>query len=79
LRDSENRLILGTKVLLSVEGIDSIENSAVVKIHELDTERRELATMAPGESMVIRRDGREHRLLFHQLKGSQAVFILISP
>jgi hypothetical protein len=79
LRNEENRLILDSKVLISVGDIDSLDRTAVVRVHDLDTERREARTMQTGDSMVIERGGAGHRLLLDQLKGSQAVFVLISP
>ncbi|MDR2611658.1 MAG: hypothetical protein LBG06_02050 [Deltaproteobacteria bacterium] len=79
IRNDENRLILGSQILLSVGGIDSLDKTAVVKVHELDTERRETRIMQPGDSFVIARGGVDHRLLLDQLKGSLAMFVLISP
>ncbi|MDR1081123.1 MAG: hypothetical protein LBQ79_09255 [Deltaproteobacteria bacterium] len=79
VRSDESRLFMGGQVLLSVDGVDSLDRTAVVRIQELDTDRREAVTMQPGDSLTIARGGAEHRLLLDQLKGSQAVFILISP
>ncbi|MDR1036554.1 MAG: hypothetical protein LBT40_08275 [Deltaproteobacteria bacterium] len=79
VRSDESRLLLGGQVLVSVDAVDSLDRTAVVRVHELDANRREARTMEPGDSLVIERGGAEHRLLLDQLKGSQAVFLLISP
>jgi hypothetical protein len=79
VRNDESKLVLDGQVLVSVSDIDSLDRTAVVRVHQLDAERREARTMEPGDSVLIDRSGTEHRLLLDQLKGSQAVFILISP
>lgn len=79
VRNEESRLILDGQVLLSVEDIDSLDRTATVRMQQLDSGRREARTMAPGEILSLERGGAGHRLLLDQLKGSVAVFILISP
>ncbi|MDR1314639.1 MAG: hypothetical protein LBQ12_13360 [Deltaproteobacteria bacterium] len=79
VRGDESRLLLDGQVLLSVGDIDSLDKIASVRVHQLDTEQRVSTDMQPGESLIIARGGRDHRLLLDQLKGSVAVFILISP
>jgi hypothetical protein len=78
LRNEENKLILNNKVLLSVLEIDLIDKTVAVRVHQLDTEARETRTMGIGESFNIRRGDTGVRLILDQLKGSLAVFIMIT-
>ncbi|MDR2353986.1 MAG: hypothetical protein LBF22_12700, partial [Deltaproteobacteria bacterium] len=77
MRNEDNKLILDNQVLLSVLEVDSLDKTATVRVHFLDTEARETRNMGLGDSFVIERKEKNYRLLLDQLKGSQAVFLLI--
>jgi hypothetical protein len=78
LRNEENKLILNNMVLLSVLEIDGIDKTVQVRVHQLDTEARETRTMSIGDSFTLRRGETGLRLILDQLKGSLAVFIMIT-
>jgi hypothetical protein len=78
LRGGENKLIVDNKVLVSLVEVDSLDKTAVVRVHQLDAERRETRTMNVGDSFVVERADGGFRLILDQLKGSLATFLLIS-
>jgi hypothetical protein len=78
LRNEENKLILNNQALLSVVSIDSLDKTVLVRIHQLDIEKRESKTMEIGDSFIIKRGDKTIRLILDQLKGSLAVFLLIT-
>ncbi|MDR1038991.1 MAG: hypothetical protein LBR80_02255 [Deltaproteobacteria bacterium] len=79
VRNEDSRLIIDGQVLLSVMDVDSLDRTATVRVQHLDAGKRVARTMEPGDSMIITRDGKDYRLLLDQLKGTLAVFLLVSP
>ncbi|MDR2460879.1 MAG: hypothetical protein LBE38_08880 [Deltaproteobacteria bacterium] len=78
LRSDENKLILDSQVLLSLGNIDIADESVLVRIHYLDTDRRETRTMEGGDSFMITRGEASYRLILDKLTGTLATFLLIS-
>jgi uncharacterized protein YdcH (DUF465 family) len=78
LRVDDNKLILDSQVLLSLGKIDITDETIVVKVLYLDTDRRETRTMEQGDSFLVTKGEASYRLILDKLTGSQATFLLVS-
>jgi hypothetical protein len=79
LRTSESRILFGGRVVVTLVELDSAERESLVRVHYLESDRRESSLLRPGDSLVLKDSGQDYRLLLESVKGSQVALSIFRP
>jgi hypothetical protein len=73
-RVGENKNFFSGRLIVTVVAVNSLDQDATVRLHYVDSARRETSVVKTGRALTVRLDDRESQLFLDQLKGSLAFF-----
>ncbi|MDR1608232.1 MAG: hypothetical protein LBT38_07480 [Deltaproteobacteria bacterium] len=73
-RVGENKYFFNDRLILTVVDINNLDREAAIRLHFVDTARRETSLVKVGEPLTINFEGQESQVFLDQLKGSVAYF-----